>query len=83
MMILSKKDCSLLEEVVELDGNCLKSTRCKQCPLRTTCLPKFLNIKPPTIQQRQKTALNIITHRALIDENLTKEDLKDFIWDKK
>jgi hypothetical protein len=84
MMALSKKDASTLQEIVDLDGNCLNSSRCSKCPFRAMCLPEFLNPVPPTTQQRAKMALDVLTHHALVDEDLSTEELtQDFTWDKK
>ncbi len=48
------------------------------------CLPEFLNPKPPTQQQRIKMALDVLTHHALVDEEMTLEDVqRDYKWDKK
>ncbi len=83
-MGLSKQDARILDEVVGLDGKCMDSTRCAKCPFRAMCLPEFLNPVPPTPQQRAKMALDVLTHHALVDEELTKEDLqRDYKWDKK
>lgn len=82
-MSLSKKDSSTLQEIVDLDGNCMNSNRCIKCPFRAMCLPEFLNPVPPTTQQRAKMALDVLTHHALVDEEAETQGLVDFTWDKK
>lgn len=82
-MALSSQDIRILQEVVTLEGKCMDSSRCKLCPFRAMCLPEFLNPKPPTTQQREKMALDVLTHHALVDEDLTVGDLQGYLWDKK
>ncbi len=83
-MALSNKDAQILQDIVNLEGKCMDSKRCEQCPFRAMCLPEFLNEKPPTTQQREKMALDVLTHHALVDEDMSLEDLKaDYRWDKK
>lgn len=81
-MALSHNDTFILEEIVDLDGKCLDSQRCKQCPFRVMCLPEFLNPTPPTEKQRAKMALDVITHHALVDEQ-EPLDIEQHRWDKK
>jgi len=83
-MALSKQDATTLDEIVNLDGKCMDSVRCGRCPFRAMCLPEFLNPIPPTQQQRIKMALDVLTHHALVDEEMTIEDVhRDFQWNKK
>lgn len=79
---LSKQDATVLEEIVSLDGKCMDSTRCSKCPFRVMCLPEFLNPRPPTTHQRQKMALDVITHHALVDDEETL-DIERLRWDKR
>jgi hypothetical protein len=78
-MSLSKQDEDILNQIVDLDGKCMESTRCIKCPFRSMCLPEFLNPIPPTTQQRAKIALDVLAHHALVDEDLLVEDYK---WNK-
>jgi hypothetical protein len=78
-MLLSKEDKKILEEIVETDGHCLKSARCKVCPFRPMCLPEFLNPVPPTPPQRLEMALNVLMHDAVVSEDV---DLKDYSFKK-
>ena len=83
-MALSKQDASLLDDIVNLEGKCMDSVRCTKCPFRAMCLPEFLNPIPPTPQQRAKMALDVLTHHALVDEEMTIEDVREtYKWDKK
>lgn len=81
-MALTNNDSRILQEIVDLDGNCLDSVRCKLCPFRALCLPEFLNPTPPTKEQRAKMALDVMTHHALVDEE-TPLDIEQHRWDKK
>jgi len=77
---LSVSDRNTLEEIVQLDGQCLDSKRCQRCPFRAMCLPEFLNVVPPSEPQRLKMAQDILTHYYLIDDQV---EIKDHKWDKK
>lgn len=81
-MALTSNDSRILQEIVDLDGNCLDSVRCKLCPFRALCLPEFLNPTPPTKEQRAKMALDVMVHHALVDEE-TPLDIEQHRWDKK
>ena len=81
-MALSNNDARVLEEISNLDGNCMESKRCKVCPFRALCLPEFLFPNPPTPQQRAKMALDVMTHHALVDED-QELDIEQHRWDKK
>ena len=83
-MSLSTNDATTLQEIVDLDGDCILSSRCSRCPFRSMCLPEFLNPVPPTTHQRARMALNVLTHHALVDEDQAAATLpQDFTWDKK
>jgi hypothetical protein len=82
-MALTNEDKCTLEEIMELDGHCLDSRRCKKCPFRAICLPEFLNISPPSSPQRLKMAQDILVHHCLIDDEIEVEDInKDYKWDR-
>lgn len=81
-MALSSNDTRILEQIVDLDGKCMDSQRCKLCPFRVMCLPEFLNPIPPTQEQRAKMALDVITHHALVDEDQPL-DIEQHRWDKR
>ena len=80
-MALSNNDISILEQIVDLDGKCMDSQRCKLCPFRVMCLPEFINPNPPTQEQRAKMALDVLTHHALVDDNSLRPE--DYRWDKR
>ena len=80
-MYLSKNDTALLEQIVELEGKCMDSQRCKLCPFRGMCIPEFIYPNPPTQQQRSQMAMNVLTHHSLLEEELL--ELDQFQWDKK
>lgn len=37
-------ETSILEKIVELDGDCLRADICRVCPFRSDCLPNFLMV---------------------------------------
>lgn len=80
-MSLSKNDTQVLEQIVQLDGKCMDSQRCKQCPFRGMCIPEFVYPNPPSQQQRSQMALNVLVHHSLVDEEPL--NTEDFRWDKK
>lgn len=72
-MSLTNKDINILQEIVNVRGNCLYSKRCSECPFRSRCLPEFLNIEPPTQNQRFNMAVDVLTyHQLLQDEEAEK-----------
>ena len=81
-MALTNNDANILQEIVNLDGKCMDSKRCKLCPFRVMCLPEFLNPNPPTPEQRAKMSLDVITHHALVDDP-EPLDIAQHRWDKK
>jgi hypothetical protein len=81
-MALANNDARILQEIVDLDGNCMDSKRCQVCPFKALCLPEFLFPNPPTIEQRAKMALDVMTHHALADEDEVL-DVKEHRWDKR
>jgi hypothetical protein len=83
-MALSEQDIKTLQDISILEGKCMESTRCKICPFRAMCLPEFLNPIPPTPQQREKMAVGVLTHHALIDCEISIAEIEeDYKWDKK
>ena len=82
-MALSNNDLVILQEIVSLDGKCLDSKRCLMCPFRVMCLPEFANPNPPTQPQRLQMALDVLSHHALVDDELTSDEVqKDYKWQK-
>lgn len=80
-MYLSKNDTALLEQIVQLEGKCMDSQRCKLCPFRGMCIPEFIYPNPPTQQQRSQMAMNVLTHHSLLEEESL--ELDQFQWDRK
>ena len=68
--MLNKEDQRILEEIVNLSGDCLEQIRCQRCPFRSMCLPDFLNPTPPTKPQRLNMAFDILAHSVLVDSNI-------------
>lgn len=81
-MALNSKDATILQEIVDLDGNCMDSRRCQVCPFRAMCLPEFLHTNPPTPNERAKMALDVIMHHVLADEE-EELDISQHQWDKR
>lgn len=79
-MALNDQDIKALEEIVSTDGKCMDKVRCKRCPFRAMCLPEFLNPTPPSPQQRKIMALDVLSHHALVDEDLS---IEEYQWDKR
>lgn len=77
--MLSDNDSKILEKIVELDGDCLLSGMCSNCPLKSKCLPRFLRPIPPTREQRASMALSIVTNDALFGtvQDVSEYNIKD------
>lgn len=79
-MALSKEDKSTLQEIIDTQGACMNTARCQKCPFKVFCLPEFLHPIRPTQPQRFEMALNVLSHHALVDEDMTKEDIESYSW---
>jgi len=67
-LALSEQDKKVLEEIVELDGNCLDGRpRCQLCPFRAKCLPEFLNKTPLSKRARFDMAMKILFHNLVLE----------------
>jgi len=68
--MLDDNDIGILEEIIDIDGDCLGSTRCLSCPFRKNCLPKFLRPahERPSKSERVNAALDILTRHTLLDD---------------
>jgi hypothetical protein len=72
----------VLDEIVKSKGKCLSVKRCKQCPLRETCLSRFYNNSKVIAQQeRYKWAVDALWQDAI--EDITDEDILNERFDKK
>lgn len=79
-MSLSSQDIRALEEIVSTDGKCMDSKRCRRCPFRSMCLPEFLNPVPPTAKERLLMAMDVLSHHAFIDSDLS---VDEYSWSDK
>lgn len=66
---MNNNDTEVLQAIIDLDGNCLKSIRCIKCPFKHVCLPKFLE-KRLSHQQRVNMALSHIVNTSLLDDDI-------------
>jgi hypothetical protein len=80
-MALNNNDSNILEQIVQLEGKCMESQRCKLCPFRVMCLPEFINPNPPSPEQRMKMSLDVLAHHALVDD--LPLEVTEYKWDKK
>lgn len=69
-LVLELAEDIVLEEIVKLEGDCLKRERCEKCPFRTQCLPEFLVTPklPPTKNQRLQMALDSIARNIVLGD---------------
>jgi len=77
---LNNKDETVLQEIVTLEGNCLKQERCHICPFRSMCLPEFLFPKPPTQEQRKMMALKVLAHDAILNDDVETNITEEYEW---
>lgn len=75
-MNLTQKNKRVLGEIVALDGQCLDSKRCLDCPFKTKCLPEFLYPKPLTQKQRLNMALDALSGNLLLDDEINLETIE-------
>ena len=78
----STNDKDILQDIIDLRGDCLSSTRCAQCPFRSVCLPGFLSSTPPTHAQRFRIALDTLSSLMLLDDDDSVKEVQDR-WNKK
>lgn len=79
-MSLPKQDENILQDIVDLDGNCLSAPRCERCPFRSMCLPEFLVTQPPTQAERKGMAVKVLTHNALLEAEEELDIKKEYSW---
>ena len=75
---LSDEQLETLNTIVRLNGHCLHSENCSNCPLKRVCLPEFLN-KAPSKPQRRELASTILAHYHIFDEVIDIEEYYDAI----
>jgi hypothetical protein len=60
-----------LIRIVEIEGNCLVSTLCDECPFRKSCLPEFLDKKKrPSRKERYEMAADTLARLDLMLDDL-------------
>jgi hypothetical protein len=79
-LALPKQDENILQEIVDLNGNCLNAQRCAGCPFRSMCLPEFLIPTPPTQEERKNMAMKVLTHNALLESEEELDIKKEYTW---
>lgn len=65
---MSKKTEKILQEIIDLDGNCLSDSRCRNCPFKSKCLTEFTSRRPPSKKRRAAMALDTLAALALEDD---------------
>jgi len=64
---------NIIDEIIDLDGDCLSSVRCQSCPFKKNCLLEFLRDKPHKLK-RKRIALNNAFRISVMDED-------EYIWE--
>ena len=78
-MSLNIADAIVLQEIIDVEGDCLDGIRCTVCPFRGGCLPEFLldSNKRPTKNQRFQMALDVIVKNTVLEDSENLYDRKD------
>jgi len=64
----------VLEHIVELKGNCMKSDLCEECVFKKSCLPTFLSKDTALTQKvRFNRALSALTNISILGDNYMEE----------
>ena len=66
---MKNKDLKILQDIVDLEGDCLDHNRCDKCPLRKKCLPVFLHKRRPSKNKRMRVALDTIANVMLMGDD--------------
>ena len=68
---MEEKQKRVLNKIVEIEGNCLTSILCNDCPFRKKCLPEFLARKTrPTRRERYEMASDLLARvELMLDED--------------
>jgi hypothetical protein len=62
----------VMNEIVSLEGKCLKASLCGVCPFKKQCLPMFLYPEStPSENQRLNRAIDTLADRAIFGEQLS------------
>ena len=66
--MISDKHREILEEIIELDGDCLIADRCNQCPFRMKCLPDLMKSDNRVMprSERANLAMSILANEELL-----------------
>jgi len=75
--MLSSSDRKILEQIIEVEGQCLLSQRCHQCPFRAMCLPEFLNVSPLSHSQRKNMAMDVISYNDILEDETALESINE------
>jgi hypothetical protein len=67
--MISNRDLEILQEIVTLNGKCLNSKRCLECPFRSMCLPEFLAPQPLPQKKRAKMALDVLSYNHILGDD--------------
>lgn len=74
--MITKKDRQILDEIINLEGKCLSSSRCLECPFKALCLPQFLAPAPLPQYKRLKMAVDVIAYNDLLGDSDIPLDVK-------
>jgi len=66
---LTNEQANVLEEIIDLGGECLENNRCIKCPFKNDCLPKFAEEDGPwSHKTRMNLAINTLTREVLMGD---------------
>lgn len=74
--MISNRDAKILQEILTLDGACLNSKRCTECPFKNVCLPEFLGTVILSQSKRAKMALDVLSCNDLLSDEDIIEQVK-------
>lgn len=71
-----KDEDAVLEQILELSGNCLDAKLCKRCPFAKKCLPGFIKAPRmrPSREERLHMALDYVARKSLFGDDEVFED---------
>lgn len=72
---MSKPPRSILDSIVEMEGDCLIDELCRRCPFKDQCHRQWLlRNRFPTRSQRLKMAVDAIAARELLNDDIEWRD---------
>lgn len=74
--MISNRDTEILQEIITLDGACLNSKRCAECPFKNVCLIEFLGTAIIPQSKRAKMALDVLSCNDLLNDEDIIEQVK-------